>query len=452
VQAEDESGDPLTDPVTGAEITEITWDDEDALPFPLCISSRTDREHGETFVDNVSVARGNIVLVDHGLTLEPEDLGRVPEPKVFLPRTGSACSREDPVAVPPRYRPTLSHGPVTQVAPLECGVPASRTLDSQPGDALPAVRLVDSDGIDWWPRRDLLSSEDTDFFFVTEIEEDGTASLRFGDNQHGARPGIGTGFDATYRAGNGVRGNVGREAIKHIVSSEGAITAVRNLLPARGGINPESMEDVRQRAPSAFRTQERAVTEADYAEVAQRFPGIQRAAATFRWTGSWHTVFLTIDRFAGVRVDADFERIVREFVERFRMAGYDLEADAPRYVSLQITMQVCVNPAYFRSDVKDALLEVFSNRTLPDGRRGVFHPDNFTFGQPVFLSRLYAAAQDVPGVDSVEIVDFGRMGVTDPKPLQDGELLLNRLEIARLDNDPNFPEHGVFTLTVMGGK
>jgi hypothetical protein len=134
------------------------------------------------------------------------------------------------------------------------------------------------------------------------------------------------------------------------------------------------------------------------------------------------------------------------------MAGYDLELDAPRFVSLQIEMHVCVKPNYFRSDVKAALLEIFSNQILPDGRRGLFHPDNFTFGQTVFLSPLIAAAQAVEGVASVEVTVFQRQGQYDPKPLQDGFLPMGRLEIARCDNDPNFAERGVFVLTVGGGK
>src|SRR5207245_770911 len=112
----------------------------------------------------------------------------------------------------------------------------------------------------------------------------------------------------------------------------------------------------------------------------------------------------------------------------------------------------CASRDYFRSDVTAALLDVFSNRILPDGRRGLFHPDNFTFGQTVYLSPLYAAAQNVAGVDSVEITVFGRLNSTDHVPLQDGQILLDRLEIARLDNDPNFPERGIFKLTVAGGK
>jgi hypothetical protein len=68
------------------------------------------------------------------------------------------------------------------------------------------------------------------------------------------------------------------------------------------------------------------------------------------------------------------------------------------------------------------------------------------------LSPLYAAAQAVDGVASVQIVTFQRQDQPDPKPLQDGFLPMGRLEIARCDNDPNFAERGVFRLTVGGGK
>ena len=68
------------------------------------------------------------------------------------------------------------------------------------------------------------------------------------------------------------------------------------MLPARGGADPEPMQQVRLDAPQAFRAQERAVTEADYAAAAQRHSGVQRAACTRRWTGMFHTMFITVDR------------------------------------------------------------------------------------------------------------------------------------------------------------
>jgi hypothetical protein len=134
------------------------------------------------------------------------------------------------------------------------------------------------------------------------------------------------------------------------------------------------------------------------------------------------------------------------------MAGQDIEIDGPQFVALEIEMTVCVQPGYFRSDVKAALLQVFSNTTRPDGARGAFHPDNFTFGQPVYLSTLYAAAQKVEGVRFATIEKFQRLGIDSRRALDDGVLNLGRLEIARLDNDPNFAERGVFRLTLEGGR
>lgn len=460
---------PLTSPPAPSSppgpvpVTQIEWHDVDALPLPLCISAR----RGSEYYDDVSVVLGNIVLADHGLTVEDETLDPVPEPNPALtkvsPTRGDRCEAPTVVFTVPRFRPRLRQAPLTHTAPYAAHQPhesATATMRCATNTLLPAITLtapaVSADV--WRPKRDLLSSHPNDREFVVESETDGAAYLRFGDRQFGARPAPGTKFTARYRAGTGVAGNVGADAITHLVSNDPAIVdeviaGVRNPLPAQGGIEPESMEQVRQNAPSAFRTQERAVTPDDYALTARRCStDVQRAAATFRWTGSWRTVFLTVDRFGGKQVDDDFERDVRRCMERYRMAGHDLEVDGPLYVSLEIAMTICVKRGYLIADVKAALREVFSSRTSPDGRRGLFHPDNFTFGQTVFLSTFYAAAQAVAGVDSVEITTFQRQGSPSDEALTSGRLTLGRLEIARLDNDPDFPERGVFSLIMRGGR
>ena len=87
----DYKGRPLVDPLTGDAITRITWSAGDALPFPLCISSTTDSEHGSAPVFGVSVARGNIVPADHGITIAGEALPTVP-PAPPAPPEASGCS------------------------------------------------------------------------------------------------------------------------------------------------------------------------------------------------------------------------------------------------------------------------------------------------------------------------------------------------------------------------
>ena len=236
-----------------------------------------------------------------------------------------------------------------------------------------------------------------------------------------------------------------------VVSDNADILRVWNPLPAVGGIDPEAMEQVRQFAPQAFRVQERAVTPADYVEVTQRRADIQRAAATMRWTGSWYTAFVTADRAGGLAVDDRFEGDLRGYLDRYRMAGVDLEINGPIPVPLELALLICVKPDHFRSDVKQALLRVFSSRTLPDGRRGFFHPDNFTFGQPLYLSRVYQAALSVDGVDSVEVQKFQRWGKTPQGELADEVLTVGPFEVVRLDNDPNFPENGKIEFIMAGG-
>jgi hypothetical protein len=58
---------------------------------------------------------------------------------------------------------------------------------------------------------------------------------------------------------------------------------------------------------------QRAVTESDYAEIVQRFPGVSKALATRQWTGSWYTIFITVDRQGGLAVDAEFQRAIEQF-------------------------------------------------------------------------------------------------------------------------------------------
>ena len=442
---------PTSDPV---DVTEIAWASADALRFPLCASATIEDDDKKSTPIVVSVARGNIVLADHGRSVVEPLSAVVPGPKILRPlRDANRCDERTPEPIPPRFRPALSGSPLTHATPYESSKAASAALQTDVGRALPKIRLETGGQADMWDvRRDLLRSSGTAPDFVVEIESDGRVRLRFGDDTHGRRPTEGTAFTAFYRIGNGVRGNVGADSIGHISTSVAGIDRVRNPMPAAGGVDPEHVEDVRRFAPVAFRTQERAVTAGDYARMAERHRQIQQAAATFRWTGSWRTVFVSADPLASKDPDAPFDPDLAGHLEPYRTAGHDLAIDTPRYVPVEIDMQVCARREYFRSDVKRALLELFSSRVLPDGRHGVFHPDNFTFGQPIFLSRLYAAAYSVNGVETVRISKFQRQGTPDATPLTSGRLDFGRLEIARLENSADFPERGVFRLDVAGGK
>jgi Baseplate J-like protein len=435
-------------------VTEIAWDAADALPFALCVSSR----EGAVAFDDVSVAYGNVALADHGQPVGPEELPAVPRPNPALaPAEPPAphCAPRAPARLRARYRPALAQGPVTCAEPYRGG-PASAALSGRSFEGvLPRVWLSDGGTRPWEAARDLLGSDGSTKAFVVETEDDGTARLRFGDGTNGQIP-DGRTFEAHYRVGNGTAGNVGADALYHLVLPQGVadpgVLALENPLPASGGVDPEPLEAVRQRAPFAFRVQERAVTEDDYARMAQRQdPTLQRAAATFRWTGSWRTVFVTADRAGGAPVELAFRGELARRLERYRMVLHDVAVDAPALVPLAVELEVCVKRGYLAGHVEEELLQVLGAGVRRDGRRGLFHPDNFTFGQPVYLSSIYAAAQATEGVDSVVVTRLARQRADRGDALAKGKLELGRLEIAQLQNDPSFPERGTLRLHLRGG-
>jgi hypothetical protein len=194
------------------------------------------------------------------------------------------------------------------------------------------------------------------------------------------------------------------------------------------------------------------VTEADYARAAEMLAEVSKAVATFRWTGFWHTVFLTIDPAGGGDLATETQARIEAWVRRFLQAGYDLKIQPPVYVPLDIAISVCADAQHFRSDAGQALRAELGTGVLPGGREAFFHPDNFTFGQPVYLSQLYARVLAVEGVRSAEVKRFQRFGKSAMGELAAGILRAGRTEIIRLDNDPNFAERGKLELSLEGGK
>lgn len=417
-------------------VMEIEWSREDALPFPLCLTALVTGPGGSPEMKEISVARGNVVLADHGKTLDKQVL--VP---AAAPAEGDYCPRLQHTDI--TFAVSYNHNSARVKA-------ASAALEQDPHQALPMVWLHEG-GETWNAQRDLLASDRFAPEFVVEVERDGIAQLRFGDDVLGKKPAADITPSATYRVGNGSEGNIGAEAILRVVWNSGGIDAVRNPMPAIGGRDAETMEEIRQFAPRAFRTQKRAVTETDYARMTQLHPEVQKAAAGFRWTGSWYTVFVTVDRKGGGEVDAEFKTEICKHLEQYRMAGYDLEIKGPVFVPLDIIMNVCVKPGYSRSNVKKSLLSAFSRYDLPGGKRGFFHPDNFTFGQPVYLSAIYQRAMEVAGTASVEVKKFQRLERIPGNEKEDGLLEPAELEIIRLDNDPNFPGNGKIEFLLYGG-
>src|SRR4029077_5358128 len=100
----------------GERIVEVEWGAEDALPFPLCISGVGPPPEC-VLLENVSVARGNVILVDHGRRVRGETLGTGGGKSVLVPCAEATCG-EAAIHTPERFGPQIEEAPLTFREPL----------------------------------------------------------------------------------------------------------------------------------------------------------------------------------------------------------------------------------------------------------------------------------------------------------------------------------------------
>lgn len=394
-----------TDRLDGTAVLEVTWDDRDALREAITV-------HGTGAV--TAVARGNIALADHGAARPPAK---------FI---------EDVPVPPGPRRPLLPEGPLAQRAPADATAPATALLAVDPAGTVPEVFLVDGTTT-WSPVADLLGAGPSDPVFVVETEDDGSARIRFGDDEYGRRPAPGTDFVVRFRVGCGLAGNLTPDAVDRLLSSLDGIGGARNVVAAVGGADPEPVERVRALAPAAFRAQARAVTTADYSAVAAAVPGVQHAGATLRWTGSWYAAHVTVDRAGGRPLaEGDLQSDVVHALDRARMAGVDVAVREPVRVPVELTLDVCLTPGVDAGRAERELRRRLGSGLLADGRRALFHPDALTLGQSVYLSAVHAAALEVAGVQFVRVVRFQRQDGNPADTLDRGVLAAAPLEVLSL--------------------
>ena len=340
--------------------------------------------------------------------------------------------------------------------------PAAAATSQDARLALPLLGLAPAGGADggqepWTVVRDLVGSVPGSLQVMVEVDDAGLGHLRFspGDQPSGT-------VAASYQVGQGAAGNVPAEAINAVVGlTPGAVTAVsvvqslRNPLPAMGGTDPESVTAAKAALPGAFLVgQPRALVAADYTAIAERVAGVRRAATVLRWTGTRYAADVAVQPAAGEDPGQELLAAVDDALWPLRRIGHELWVRPPSYRPLVVGLNVDIGADAVRADVTAELTALLGSGQQADGTPGLFNPARLGFGQPIYASPVVAAVQDVPGVEAVELTRFGFLdppGAPAAAPLPE-RLRMRPSEIARLDNDPDAPEHGYATINVQGGR
>jgi hypothetical protein len=444
-------------------ITRLKWEDRQALPFEMCLRDM--------------VVRGNLVFATAGKTNK----------ELF-----SIRSNDD---IPPQEAHQVDRA-VERQGPLD-EVIGSRSVTflyslketetfglgwlGELRNASPEIELQEVEATTlkpfklpqiWEWKRTLLDSRDFQDHFthdhgtwrriigfqrigeeITHVDYASRSgfTLRFGDGAFGRIPADGTVFQVRYRTGPGTKANLPADTVVNLRNPANeadadladVLTAVTNPLPVTSGVDPEDAEAIKQLAPEAFRAITfRAVRPEDYAEIAERLPFVQRAGASFRWTGSWLSAFVTADPLGSFQLSREQRTELSNLMDGVRQAGREVFVRNPRFVNIDLEIEICVEPFAYAGQVKGRVIEALLGRKGARPTRGFFDPDNFTFGTPLRRAALEAAIQDAPGVRGVEQMRIRPRGITDWRIFDELTFDVRYDQIIRLQNDPRFPERG----------
>ena len=326
-----------------------------------------------------AVVYGNVAAVTHGASMPDEVLGS-----------------GDPSAAPQRF--ALRRPPLAFVADANA-----------PRGVAPAAQVWIG-GERWTAVDTLAASGPLDRHYAVEFDDRDIAWVVFGDGSHGAAPPSGrNNIVARYRSGHGAGANVAAGAIARMPQPAPFLEASANVLPASGGAERETAADARRQASHRVRTLERAVSLADYADLALTFSGIAKARADAeregRGAASRRVIVVTCAAEGGTplatpQMEALFAFLAARCPEpaRLRVRGH-------RAWPVRLALRVDVAANFSQAAVQRALLDAF-------GVSGFFAFERRALGADLALSDVYAAAEAVTGVDHVLATLFHAEGQT----------------------------------------
>lgn len=355
------------------------------------------------------------------------------------------CSDFDPVdATTLRARTTIpvSEGRLVRddVLGVSDGTPGqrfaltrSRLILPPTGAAVPvppALEVVSEAGgvlTPWQVRETLAFSGPGQHDIAVEIDADDRAEIVFGADA----PPAGAQIRATYRTGGGAQGNVAPGTIQTIAAAPELVlraAAVTNLSAATGGAERESIEHAAASAPRVFRSLGRAVTASDFEALAAAFAGVGKVRAAPQ---GWNTVALFIAPAGGGTVSDVLAADLIAYFEDKRPLSTRIEVRDVSYVPVFITAQLDVDPYHPRTRVTEQVRSALA---------ALLAFDAVDFGAVVYLSKLYEAAEAVPGVAGINISEFRVPGQLDPVHPQ-GKLVLGPRDLPRVPLESDFADH-----------
>jgi len=263
-----------------------------------------------------------------------------------------------------------------------------------------------------------------------------------GEHQFGAVPPKGKLLRFTsYRCGGGIKGNVGEKTLTVLKTSIPYIAWVTNLEAAKGGLDAESIDSAKLRAPEVLKARIRAVTADDFEFLARESsPEVERARCLAPKTGeagegapagAVRVLIIPVvpdqETMIPVQQLIPSEKLLKkvsDYLDQRRLLTVQMMVTAPQYKFISTSVRVKTRS---RTDHR-RIREVVEKKLYQFINPITGGPENtgWPFGRDIFASDIFSALQGLAGVDYVEDVRFQ---VVDIDGTKKGEML-SKVDVA----------------------
>ena len=214
-----------------------------------------------------------------------------------------------------------------------------------------------------------------------------------------------------YRAGGGVAGNLDTGALRLLRTSIPFIARVNNIVPAIGGVDAESIDDLKARAALLIRSRDRAVSKSDFELLVHRAaPSLSRTKCiSGDEVGSPGTVLVLVIPdvpdgrvpFEVLRPSQDVLDSVQAFIDERRLVGTTVRIEPPRYLGVSVAARIALKPGVQTADALQKADLALANFVHP--LRGGYDGTGWPFGRDISVGDVYGILQKVPEIAYVDV-------------------------------------------------
>lgn len=266
----------------------------------------------------------------------------------------------------------------------------------------------------WKSVNDFFSSGKYNRHFVVNKER---GVLAFGDHEHGMAPRAGNGNIrlCSLRYTMGENSNTKEGMISSVVSKNKILkkSRVRQISPAVGGRDAETLKHAESRAAELFSRPGRAVTSKDYEDIVRKTPGLMftnvKVLPNYMpgedvLKQNCITIAVRWNRKIGLTLPESFEKNIMNQINKYRLLNTKIKIVSPEYVGLVISGEIVVDSSYRESDQK-------IEKEIKEFIKGI----NKDLGQPLHFGDLFGMIDRLKYVSYLEKLRITPVGTNAEK-------------------------------------